>query len=357
MRVLHVIWSMELGGAESMLVDLANRQVGQAEVGVLVGNAVVDESLMATLSPDVSVLRIDRPPGSRNPWHLYRLNRAVRGYRPDIIHSHSPALIAMLPRRDARCVLTVHDTGIPLSALVDRYDLIVSISHAVRADLLARPSPVPSIVISNGIDFGALRPRAGPRRVGPVRLVQVSRLVQEKKGQDILLDAVRAVVERRGPDAVTVDFIGEGPDRAVLEQRASELGVTAQCRFVGPMARREVYRVLPGYDVLVQPSRYEGFGLTIVEGVAAGLAVLVSDTEGPREIVRHMPHGYVFAPGDAVGCAAQLLRILDDLHAPDHDQRRAADRAALASQFDIAGTVAAYLGEYTRLAVPGRRRA
>ncbi len=349
MRVVHAIWSFELGGSEAMLIDIVNRQVGRVDVHLLIGNAVVDEELLSGLSKDVSVHRVGRPPGSRNPWYIYRMSRVVHSLHADIVHAHSPTIISAIPFCRARMVLTVHDTGIQLPVAAGRYDLVASISKAVQADLCTSPNNLASTVIYNGIDFGSIVPRQWGARSGPFRIVQVSRLVVEKKGQDILLEAIRRISDKLGSGTVRADFIGDGPDLGDLRRMAARLGVEQDCRFLGAIVRRDVYRTLPTYDLLVQPSRYEGFGLTVVEGVAAGLPVLCSDIEGPREILEHVPNRYLFAPGSASDCARQLLEVIEDSAKPGFGLEMQANREALCGLFDVDETASAYLREYERL--------
>lgn len=349
MRILHAIWSMGLGGAEALLVDILNRQVRSANVALMVGNAVAEEAVMATLSPDIAVHCIGRPPGSHNPWYLYSMNRKVRAFCPDIIHTHNPTFISALPLYRGPSILTAHNTRCELSVEVGRYDSVVSISRAVRDNLSTRSWCRSSTVIHNGIDFDAINPREWKSVPDRLRIVQVSRLLTEQKGQDILLDAIREVIRDRGSDSVTVDFIGDGPDGERLRSQAARLGLTERCRFLGGMARHEVYQVLPGYDLLVQPSRSEGFGLTVVEGVAAGLPVVCSNLEGPREIFENLDNSYLFTPNSPGDCARQILRVMDDIRTPGFGMRMTVNRSALRLRFDIDVTVAAYLCEYERV--------
>ena len=228
-------------------------------------------------------------------WYLYLMSHKLRVFCPDIIHVHNPALISTLPLARGRSILTVHNIGHKLTAEVSRrYDSVVSISKAVRDNLRTSATCFSSVVIHNGIDFDAIKPREWASVTNCLRIVQVSRLLAELKGQDILLDAVREVMRVRGCDSVSIDFIGNGPDGERLRNQAARLGLTERCRFLGGMARHEVYQALPGYDLLVQPSRSEGFGLTVVEGVAAGLPVVCSDLEGPREIFEDLDNRYRF---------------------------------------------------------------
>ena len=70
-------------------------------------------------------------------------------------------------------------------------------------------------------------------------------------------------------------------------------------------------RAFPSYDLLVQPSRYEGFGLTVVEGMAAGVPVLVSDIEGPMEVIDKGRHGFAFRSEDFHDCGDRMMEIME----------------------------------------------
>ena len=87
-------------------------------------------------------------------------------------------------------------------------------------------------------------------------------------------------MERIGEGAVTLDFIGEGESRGFLERLANELGVGHGAGSWASIAAGRPMSFCPRMTC-GQPSRYEGFGLTVVEGMAARIPVLVSNIEGP----------------------------------------------------------------------------
>ena len=358
MRIAHLIWGMRTGGAETMLVDLANTQARSNEVGIFVANASYDSALLSQISPNVHVRLLKRPIGSRNPWYWVKLKTQLATFAPDILHAHQEGLVRFIAHSRAPKVLTIHTTGTPLSQKIQRFDLLCAVSQAVRLELLQRAPRSSSMVILNGVRSADILAKTEYGQRGPFRIVQIGRLYPDIKGQDILLRAVRRVLDIAGPEAATVDFIGDGTTpsadaaRRTLESLALELGIRDACQFLGEWSRKRIYTDLASFDLMVQPSRIEGFGLTIVEAMNAKVPVLVSNIDGPMEVIAHGLHGASFGVGDHVDCAKQILAIMKASTQPgirDHVQA-AADYAK--ATFDITCTAQAYLQEYQRLLQP-----
>jgi glycosyltransferase involved in cell wall biosynthesis len=347
MRVAHLIWSFKAGGSETMLVDIANEQALSNEVKIIIGNADIDDILLQSFSERVRIELIGRPPGSHNPWYIFKVVRALKTFKPDIVHSHQESFVKILRFVSVSKVLTVHDTNQKLES-VRNYDALYSISEAVRHDIVSKQPDVRSTVIFNGICSSTVKPKTsyGQR---PFRVVQVGRLEHRIKGQDILLRALQAVVRSIGCEEIALDFIGEGPSKEYLTTLAEELGVAGQCCFLGGQPRKKIYEQLHTYDLLVQPSRYEGFGLTVVEAMVARIPVLVSDMEGPMEIIANGKHGYYFAAENHVDCGQKIASIIKDSQKDNFSEKLIAHAEYAKKQFDIANTAQQYLDAYTRV--------
>ena len=345
MRIAHVVWSLKLGGIETMLVDIINHQVQANEVKLVVINAVYDKIVLNSLSEKVNCTFIERPAGSRNILHLIKLNWTLRWFMPDVIHAHQESIGRLLIGQSATKALTVHATNLPVTEAIFQYDKVFSISNAVREDLMGRRPPCSSDMVHNGIEFSAITQKNSYGSV-PFKIVQVSRLDHEKKGQDILLRAVRELITKTSSCNVTVDFIGTGLSLEHLKSLAQELGVAHCCRFGGAWSREQIYRQLHTYDLLVQPSRWEGFGLTIIEGMGAHLPVLVSDTAGPMEIIQQGAHGYYFKAGDSSDCAKQIITIMEDTRRPGFAESLKANGSYAKATFGVDRTAEQYLHAY-----------
>lgn len=330
-----------------MLVDIANEQALSNDVVILIGNSDTDDTLLKSLSNRVRVELIRRPPASRNPWYIVKLIRALKTFNPDIVHAHQESFIKILRFLPFPKVLTIHDTNQTLQAMRE-YDAVYSISEAVRHDIQTKQPDARSTVISNGICFSTVKPKTRYGQL-PFKIVQVGRLDHRIKGQDILLRALQSVVGSIDGGEITIDFIGEGPSREYLTALAEELGIAGQCRFLGGQPRRRIYEQLHTYDLLVQPSRYEGFGLTVVEAMAARIPVLVSNMEGPMEIIANGKHGYFFKAENHVDCAQEIAAIIKDSQKENFPEKLITHAEYAKKQFDIANTAQQYLDAYGRV--------
>ena len=127
--------------------------------------------------------------------------------------------------------------------------------------------------------FSYVERELGPR---PVRLVTLGRLSREK-GHDVLLRAVAGLRDRGS--RMTLDLVGDGPERVALEALAAELGLGAIVTFRGQLLDADVARAYAAADAFVLPSRSEGFGVALVEAMATGLPVVATRSGGPEDIV------------------------------------------------------------------------
>ena len=157
----------------------------------------------------------------------------------------------------------------------------------------------------------------------------------------VLFDALVRLRDR-GID-VDVDVVGDGPDRAMLEQRAESLGLGDRVLFAGeevpPWAR------FTRWDVLVVPSLHEGFGNVVVEGLAVGVPVVATDCGGPAEILAG-GEGVLVPPGDPDALAAALARVLAE---PASAAERARRGQALArDRFSVDAMANGMIAVYAR---------
>ena len=202
-------------------------------------------------------------------------------------------------------------------------------TYARRADAIVVPSPyVRDYVAGWGVDRSRIRvvynavsdptaaldeDRATARAaLGLDRdaevILYVARLTPWK-GIDTLIRAVPAVRERH-PNAVLV-VVGDGPDRARLEVLAAE-APAGSVRFAGERPHRDVARYLVSADALALCSGYEGLSHVLLEAMAAGVPVVVSNVGGNRALVRDGENGLLVPFGDVPATAAALGRLLDD---------------------------------------------
>lgn len=336
-----------MGGSETLVVDLANRQCEYGhEVTLLVVNSDVDPALLSTLHKDVRIILLGRHPGSRNPLPLIRLNRRLACERPDILHLHNLGLTGMiLPWLRRHCLSTLHTTGIPLEKA--RGVHLVAISPTVAEDARKRYPGTEITVIPNSIDIAAIRQRedtADYRET--LRIVQLGRLFPEVKGQDLLIKAL-GILRRNTIENVTADFIGSGEGRGTLEALAKEEGVADRVTFLDTLPRHETYSRLASYDLMIHPSRIEGFGLAVIEGMAAGLPVIVPDRGAPFEITDNGRFATTFAYGDAASLAGTIEKCMADY--PAAHKRTGSAREYVCKHFSLDAMTQSYLHLYSKI--------
>ena len=339
-RIQFVIESLRVGGAELALVHLAlelQRRGHVCEVVALWPPYPLSEDLE---DGGVYVRRLDQTHRWNVPQALRGMVRAMRDFRPDIVHAnlffaslYVAATRPLVP--DPSRVVTFHNLGYdsyPPRTLWHRLRKQIdsqlmrrsmngwlAVSHAVAAHYMEHLGLTAIHVIPNGIDIGAVRataernrsmlstrynlPRARPWMLCPSRF-------KPEKGQSLLLDALARLKARGLTPGVL--FAGDGPLEDGMRRRARSLHLDSQCDFLGPVAPSDVLALMTAADVVVVPSSHEGFGLAIAEAMALGRPVVATAVGGVPEVVVGEESGLLARPGDAQSLAYQLARILTD---------------------------------------------
>ncbi len=326
-----------------MLVDIMNEQATNHDVTLIIVNDSYSQILLNQIDKRVKIIKLGRSQGSINPWYFLRLNTILLGHRVDVVHLHSSSLANFLLGIRNKLFYTCHDVGIDFSP--KKVAKVFAISRAVEKDIQIRYRADNVFTVANGVKIEDIKSKAYPyisaNRV--IRIINVARLEHEKKGQDVLIRAI-ALLKNRGIEYLYVDFIGEGRSRELLENLSEDLNVSGQIRFLGLKNREYIYQHLCDYDLMCHPSRFEGFGLTVAEGMAAKLPVLVATGDGPYEIIDHGMYGYAFENGNEVDCANVLEYILNNYK--EAIQKIDPAWNHIRNKYSIHTTVQSYLREY-----------
>lgn len=182
---------------------------------------------------------------------------------------------------------------------------VVANSHAGCAQLRAERYPRRRIhLIPNGLQLPAPAARAARR----VRRGIIVANLRPEKGHDVLVDA--AAILRRADLDVEFLFVGEGGQRAAIEQRVAARGVESAVRLLGE--RDDVPALLAEADVFLLPSRSEAFPNAVLEAMAAGLPVITTAVGGLAEIVDHERTGLRVPVDDAAAIAEAMQRLIAD---------------------------------------------
>lgn len=362
MKVAHVVWSLKFGGIETMLVNIVNAQVLMGtEVYVIIVDDSYEQLLINAIDDRVQLIFLHRKPSSRSPIAIYKLNMELKRINPEVIHLHASKLFSLIliKKMRKRICSTLHD--LPVGTLkekgllyrlfpifncfasgnvrnIDRIPHVFAISNAVHGQLLEKYN-LPSTVVCNGIKADIFKQRTRHVTSFPLKIIMVSRLVHMKKGQDLL---IYAAAKLKGK--VDVTFIGEGESYEYLKKIAEKLKVEQCVHFIGPKSQNEIAIELANYDLFVQPSRFEGFGLTVAEAMAARVPVLVTEGQGPAEVTCGNKYGWLFENGNIDDLAEKIDFICT--HYTEADKK--ADKALkyVYDTYDVKVTAATYLNEY-----------
>lgn len=202
---------------------------------------------------------------------------------------------------------------------------VIAITNDIRAALIGAGQPEAGIsIVPNLIRVpDEVSPRA-PHAV-PV-IGALGRFVAKKGFADLL-----AAVAQLGERPCRLILAGDGPEAPALRAAIARLGLEDRVELPGWLP--DPAEFFAGIDILVVPSHHEPFGIVVLEGMANRLPVIVSDAEGPREIVRDGVEGLVFPRGDPPALAQALIRLLDD---PTLATRlAAAGRKAALERYDL----------------------
>lgn len=346
MKVVHIIFNLCLGGTETMLLDIMDCQVRQGhDVSLVLINRGHNDTLLSKVNKQIKVVAINRPIGSKNPWYLFKLNYALARLSPDIVHVHNDKTMGMvLKRKGVKYVGTVHCIGLNIPN-IHKWDKIFAISNAVKEDIKQRYNRDATIVY-NGVKPDSFEKKQNISDSGKIfKIIQVGRLDHAVKGQDITINAVSRLREKYGIDNVSVDFFGSGPSLEWLQELVKECNLENCISISGSVDREKLCTILKEYDLLIQPSRNEGFGLTVVEGMAAKVPVLVSRNDGPIEVIDNGRYGAYFENGDVDDCARRIMEMMTHYNQYyDLAQNEAYQRAV--NDFDIEKTTERYIRVY-----------
>jgi glycosyltransferase involved in cell wall biosynthesis len=343
-RLLLVVDSLEVGGAERQVVDLAVA-LRRKGYGITVACSVAGGLAGALEEAGVPVRPLLKRLAKRrlSPAYAWRLRRLLKREHFDLVHAHIyasvvAAAIATLGS-DVPLVITEHTEASwqdwrarwVSRWVYRRVARIIAVSTPIRRRLIERDDVHPDLIaiVPNAV-VSASEPHADaplPAELRERPLVGVVARLQPEKGvADFLKAAAR--VAPQFPEAHFV-VAGDGSLRQQLAALAENLGLKGRVHFLG--FRSDASALMRFLDVLVVPSLSEGSPLVTLEAMAAGVPVVASAVGGIPDQIRHDKEGLLVPPGDTNAIGDALLALLRD---PDHARRLGeAGRRRASSQF------------------------
>ncbi len=362
------------GGTEYQTLQLVNVLHGAGYHPVVLVLFEYDSVMVEQMGEAGAEVRLMTPSGLR-PTGLLRIGIALfNGLRstlqevhPRVVHVQymTPAVLLMgvLKLLGVKSILaTVHTPAHIYShkwivRLISRYATksFLTVSRSAEVGFFGGEPALFSLeafergrrhfTLYNGI---TLPPLPSPHWRPPLTLGVVSRLSYEK-GIDILLEAMPKVL-REIPTARLL-IVGEGRERKRLEALADALGICASIHWVGLQPKAKLIHYYGQMNIVIVPSRFEGFGLTALEAMSLGIPVIVSAVDGLQEVVELGVSGVCFTPEDSASLAQAITTL-----GVDRSRRQrlgVAGRERVASHFSLARYQEATLTLYRMLLAEG----
>jgi glycosyltransferase involved in cell wall biosynthesis len=365
-KILHLAAPARFGGLERVVDALARGQkVSGHDVGVimLLERDVSEPPLAAELDAvGVPIIRVVQPARAFRTQRRLVL-QICRRVKPDVLHSHGylpDVLAASLGRKfPATRVSTVHGfTGggwrnrfyewLQRRSYA-RFDAVVAVSKKLALDLTHRVSRQSLHTLPNAwmppAEHSA--PEAARSALGlsleVFRLGWVGRISGEK-GPDILIEALPALTDIN----LHVTLIGDGPERAKLEQRVKRLQLDDHVSFAGEVPRAS--RLFSAFDLFVLSSRTEGTPITLFEAMAASVPIVATSVGGVPDVVSSN-EAILVEPEDPAALAAAIRRVHDE--PADASLRAMRARERLHNKFAAAPWIESY-GRIYEMAITAR---
>jgi sugar transferase (PEP-CTERM/EpsH1 system associated) len=332
--VVHLTYSLDVGGLETLLVDCINRMPPERYRHAVVCLTRYTDFAQRITQPGVELYALDKPPGLGLGTHL-KFWKLMRKLRPAILHTYNlSALEYNFSGALAGIPVRIHaehgrDASDPhglnpkhnflrrrIAPFVDRF---IPVSEDLRhwlADTVRIPA-AKTLFIKNGVDtdrFAApTAPGAGASPWGPDDIVigTVARIQDVKNHRDLVTAFARLrdqLPEQR--DRLRLSIVGDGPLMVAVREQVAGLGLEEVVWLPG--ARADVAALLHGFSLFVLPSLAEGTPVSMLEAMASGLPVVASNVGGIPEVVTDGCEGSLVAPRDVDALAAALAGYVRD---------------------------------------------
>jgi sugar transferase (PEP-CTERM/EpsH1 system associated) len=362
--IAHVIFRLDIGGLENGIVNLINNMPAASyRHAVVCLNGFNAKFRSRVTRADVDVISIDKRPG-KDPAANWRMWRALRRLRPDIVHTRNLGTIDMQWVAAAAGVRhRVHGEhgwnasdpeGLSPRGLRTRracgwaIDRHVPMSMDIR-NWLIQTVGVPRgrvTQVYSGVDAMRFAPRNGGTIAsctpGVVTIGTVGRPDPVKNQQELLRVFASA---RQTLPSIRLIFVGDGPLRASLEQAAADLGIDGSVTFTG--ACNDTAPAMRQIDIFVLPSRNEGNSNTVLEAMATGLHVVAARVGGNPELVKDGVTGCLYDESDPKSLERGLRRYIEGTRLSN--AHGIAGRERVLSSFSLESIVACYQDLYDSL--------
>ena len=304
-KIVYIINSLALGGAERLLLDLSrllNKEKFEISVCTVNGSGPLLPEF-EKLNLKVKIFQKKTKLGLGVLWHIFKYLQEIK---PQIVHTHLFAgdtwgRIAAILARVPIIITTEHNLNLNESWLKKKIKLVLSwftdniiaVSRGVKdySVEIEKINPKKIAIIYNGIDlkkfsFRGYKPIELDKKINAVVIARL----EEQKGHKYLLDAMPKICPKY-PNFI-LNIIGIGSLMIDLKNQVERLGINNKVVFWEQQL--EIEKILSQMDLFILPSVWEGLGIVILEAQAVGVPVLAAEVGGIKEIVINKQTGLLF---------------------------------------------------------------
>lgn len=353
MRILHIITSLRIGGAERLVSELLPHfRKGGIEVELALFDSTPSAFLSKLESEGIRIHKLGSGYRSMyNPLHILKLRNLISGF--DIVHAHNSScqLFTAIANHLNTCkvylVTTEHSTTnrrrkwswyhIIDKWMYSKYKAIVCCSSATKEELNnSLRNPITTIItIPNGIDIEKFRNAKQIYDLAKPSIVMVAAFRPEK-------DHYTAINSLKYIPDINLYFAGDGETRNDIKAYVTRIGLKDRIHFLGSID--DVGGLYKSSDCAILTSRYEGFGLSAVEAMASGTPIIASNLPGLSDVVSSA--GILVPPADEKALAGAIERVITD-----HELKASLIKSGLdrASGFSVESTAKQYIDLYSSI--------
>jgi len=324
-RILYVITSLGLGGAENLLLSYLRKLDNTKYIFHVCCLREKPDDLYNEITNYALVTNLNVK-NKFNPVIIFHLIKLIRSYKPDIIHTHlfQPRIYTtfanlfyhgaiLITHKHNRVNPIKHNIFIFLEMLSSLFNKkIIAISESVK-ESLQKYEFIPEkkiIVIPNAIEYQIFSNTVKIKDVNEKKKLIIGTIgrLEKQKGIEYLILAMKQILTRF-PEA-RLEIIGDGSQAEKLKNLCKKLGISNSVFFFGKFAD-----VIPFYrrmDVFVLSSIYEGFGIVLLEAMASAVPVVASNVGGVKEVINDMSSGLLVPSKNPNAIASAVIRILED---------------------------------------------
>ena len=307
MNIVHIYYSLNYGGIETLLVNIANLQVKKSnKVTIILINKTINKDLIQLVDNKINIVFLNKRSKIDALWTLFKLNFYLFKEKCDVIHIHAAEIANMInPFIKTRKILHVHATEGITNSVVPKCDECISISFSVKT-ILEKKYNISSKVIFNGVDF----PKFSQKKSNILsnQIVSIGAL-NSNKNQACLIREFNLIRSYIGAD---LHIIGAGDDERKLKALINELNLNDRVFLLGQKSQQWIQKNLCKYDLFVQASYSEGLGIAAIEASASCVPVLLSNTDGHIEVTKNGLLGELFDPNKDNDLGKKILKFYEN---------------------------------------------